>query len=56
MDGIYITEDYINRTPSFDGKIKSIDKKKEFYDSAISKGPEMVKKFAENLIQKQSNS
>ena len=56
MDGIYITEDYINRTPSFDGKIKSIDKKKEFYDSAVSKGPEMVKKFAEDLIQKQSNS
>jgi hypothetical protein len=56
MDGVYITEDYINRTPSFDGKIKSIDKKKEFYDSAFSKGPELVKKFAENLIRKQSNS
>jgi len=56
MDGVYITEDYINRTPSFDGKIKSIDKKKEFYDTAFSKGPDLVKKFAETLIQKQSNS
>jgi hypothetical protein len=55
MDGVYITEDYINRTPSFDGKLKSIDKKKEFYDAAFSKGPELVKKFAENLIEKQSN-
>jgi hypothetical protein len=56
MDGVYITEDYINRTPSFDGKIKSIDKKKEFYDTAFSKGPDLVKKFAQTLIQKQSNS
>ena len=56
MDGVYITEDYINRTPSFDGKIKLIDKKKEFYDSAHAKGAELVKKFAGNLIRKQSNS
>jgi hypothetical protein len=56
MDGVYITEDYINRTPSFDGKIKSIDKKKDFYDTAFAKGPELLKKFAENLIRKQSNS
>ena len=56
MDGVYITEDYINRTPSFDGKIKSIDKKKDFYDTAFAKGPELLRKFAEKLIQKQSNS
>ena len=56
MDGVYITEDYINRTPSFDGKLKLIDKKKEFYDSAHAKGAELVKKFAANLIRKQSNS
>jgi hypothetical protein len=56
MDGVYITEDYIDRTPSFDGKIKSIDKKKDFYDTAFAKGPELLRKFAENLIQKQSNS
>jgi hypothetical protein len=56
MDGIYITEDYINRKPSFDGKIKSIDRKKEFWEAAYSQGPELVKKFAVDLIQKQSNS
>ena len=56
MDGVYITEDYINRTPSFEGKIKLIDKKKEFYDTAHAKGPELVKKFATDLIRKQSNS
>ena len=55
MDGVYITEDYINRKPSFDGKIKSIDKKKEFYDTAFSKGPELVRNFAAKLIEKQSN-
>ena len=56
MDGIYITEDYINRKPSFDGKIKSIDRKKEFWEAANSQGPELVKKFATDLIRKQSNS
>jgi len=55
MDGIYITEDYINRTPSFDGKIKPIDKKKEFYDKAHALGQEEVTKFAKELIKKQSN-
>jgi hypothetical protein len=55
MDGIYITEDYINRTPSFDGKIKPIDKKKEFYDKAHALGQDEVTKFAKELIKKQSN-
>ena len=55
MDGIYITEDYINRTPSFDGKIKTIDKKKEFYDAAFAKGPQLIQRFAKKLIEKQSN-
>jgi hypothetical protein len=55
MDGIYITEDYINRTPSFDGKIKPIDRKKEFYDKAHALGQEEVTKFAKDLIKKQSN-
>jgi hypothetical protein len=55
MDGIYITEDYQNRTPSFDGKIKPIDKKKEFYDVAFAKGPELVQRFAKKLIENQSN-
>jgi hypothetical protein len=26
MEGIYITEDYINRKPAFDVKIKPIDR------------------------------
>lgn len=55
LDGVYITEDYINRKPSFDGKIKPIDKKKEFYDVAYSKGPELIQRFAKKLIEKQSN-
>jgi hypothetical protein len=55
MDGVYITEDYINRKPSFADNIKQIDKKKEFYDSAFAKGPELLKQFATELIKKQSN-
>jgi hypothetical protein len=56
MDGVYITEDYINRTPSFIDKIKPIDKKKEFYDAAFQLGQKEVANFAQKLIQKQSNS
>jgi hypothetical protein len=52
LDGIYITEDYINRTPSFDGKIKPIDRKKEFYDKANNLGREEVTAFATKLLQK----
>jgi len=52
IDGIYIAEDYINRKPSFDGKIKTIDRKKEFYDKANSLGGNEVIKFAKELIQK----
>lgn len=55
MDGVYITEDYIDRVPSFVDKIKPIDKKKEFYDRANSLGQEEVRKFATELIKKQSN-
>ena len=55
LDGVYITEDYINRTPSFDGRIKPIDRKKEFYDKANLLGQEEVTKFAKRLIEKQSN-
>lgn len=56
MDGIYITEDYKNRTPKFMDKIKPINKKKEFYDRAHLIGADEVKKFATRLIQNQSNS
>jgi hypothetical protein len=56
MDGVYITEDYLNRTPSFSDKIKPIDKKKEFYDKANSLGRQEVTAFAKKLIEKnQSN-
>jgi hypothetical protein len=55
IDGLYITEDYINRTPSFVDKIKPIDKKKEFYDKAHALGHEEVRKLAAELIEKQSN-
>ena len=55
MDGIYITEDYINRTPSFDGKIKPIDRKKEFHAKANELGQQEVIAFATKLIEKQSN-
>jgi hypothetical protein len=55
MDGVYITEDYINRNPSFVDKIKQIDKKKEFYDAAFSKGSELLRQFAADLIKKQPN-
>lgn len=52
MDSIYITEDYVNRTPSFADKIKTIDRKKEFYDKAHALGRDEVTSFAKKLIQK----
>lgn len=52
MDGIYITEDYTNRTPSFSDKIKPIDKKKEFYDKAYNLAPQEIIALATKLIQK----
>lgn len=56
LDGVYITEDYINRVPSFSDKIKPIDKKKEFYDKANALGRQEVTNFASKLIKKyQSN-
>ncbi len=56
LDGVYITVDYIDRTPSFIDKIKPIDRKKEFYDRAMALGQEEVTKFAKELIKKQSNT
>ena len=52
MDGIYITEDYTNRTPSFSDKIKPIDKKKEFYDKAYNLAPQEIIALVGKLIQK----
>ena len=56
MDGIYITEDYINRKPSFDGKIKPIDRKTEFWNNANNVGQQEVINFTKKLLQKHSNS
>jgi len=56
LDGVYITEDYVNRTPSFVDKIKPIDKKKEFYDSAHLKGREEITTFATKLLQKNNSN
>jgi hypothetical protein len=55
MDGIYITEDTINRTPSFDGKIVPIDKKREFYKKAEDSGRQALIDFTQKLIKNQSN-
>lgn len=52
MDGIYIAENIHRREPSFAGKIVSINKKKEFYDKALSVYNDEVKKFIENLLSK----
>lgn len=52
LDGVYITEDYINRVPSFSGKISPIDKKKEFYDRAYNLAPQEIKAFATKMLQK----
>lgn len=52
LDGLYITEDYINRVPSFDGKIKPIDKKSEFYKNAEAIGRDELMIFVERLKQK----
>ncbi len=52
LDGVYISEDYVNRVPTFSDKIKPIDKKKEFYDTANSKGQELILAFAKKLIEK----
>jgi hypothetical protein len=45
MDGVYITEDYKNRKPSFADKIKPINKKEEFYKKAESGAREEVLNF-----------
>jgi hypothetical protein len=48
-DGIYISEDYFNRTPSFDGKIKLIDRKKDFYERAKSLTKEQLIAFLNRI-------
>ena len=55
IDGCYITEDYFNRVPSFDGKLKIIDRKTEFYKKAESIGGAEVVKFGKLLEEKLAN-
>ena len=50
LDGIYITEDYINNKPSFIDKIVRIDKKKEFYDKAHALGRDELLVFAKRIL------
>ena len=52
MDGVYIIEDYKNRTPSFIDKIKPINKKEEFYKKAESLGREELINFAKRTPKK----
>jgi hypothetical protein len=45
LKGIYTTEDYINRIPSFDSKIKVFDRKQEFRSKAEEAFPIEFNKF-----------
>ena len=49
MDGLYITEDYKNRKPSFADKIKPINRKEEFYSAAESKGRQCLESFIQKI-------
>jgi hypothetical protein len=49
LKGVYITEDYINRIPSFENKIKVFDRKQEFRDKAESNFNLELNKFNNSL-------
>jgi hypothetical protein len=49
LKGIYTTEDYINRIPSFDSKIRVFDRKQEFRDKATEAFPIELKKFQDKI-------
>lgn len=49
LDGLYITEDYVNREPSFVGKIQPINKKEEFYSHAESLARDLLISFVNKL-------
>ena len=55
LDGVYITEDYQNRIPTFNDKISIIDKKKEFYDRAMAIAQQEIINLAQKLLKNQSN-
>lgn len=45
LKGVYITEDYINRKPSFEDRIKTYDRKQEFRNKAESQFQNELNKF-----------
>jgi len=49
LKGIYTTEDYISRIPSFESKIKVFDRKQEFRDKATEAFPIEFDKFREKI-------
>ena len=49
LEGIYITEDYINRIPSFEEKIQVFNRKQEFRDKAESRLYSELEKFKQIL-------
>ena len=49
LKGIYTTEDYINRIPSFDSRIKVFDRKQEFRDKATEAFDIELNKFKEKI-------
>lgn len=56
LDGIYITEDTINRIPTYFDKIKPIDRKREFYSKAESFARDVLIKFAHKMIKNNPNN
>jgi len=49
LDGIYISENYKNREPSFKDKLVTIDRKTEFYSKAESVGGACLKSFIQKI-------
>ena len=49
LDGIYITENYKKRNPSFYDKLVTINKKDEFYSEAESKGAACLQSFIKKI-------
>jgi len=49
LKGIYITEDYLNRIPSFENKVKVFDRKQEFRDKAEKNFQIELNKFNQSI-------
>jgi hypothetical protein len=52
LKGIYITEDYINRIPSFENKIKTYNRKQEFRDKAEAHFHQELETFQSKIYNK----